>query len=201
MNAGTDGGPSGTGRADDSVLGRFSRGGFDLRLQEDPYLPTDSSAFNTAGVPTLSLFTGSHEDYHRPSDDAHLINYEDLDRVARFGALLARRIANLEKAPEFVVVERTAETGSRDTVSVYTGTIPDYASDLEGLLLGGVIEGGPAAKAGLKGGDVIVEFAGQTITNIYDYTFALDTVKIDVPIKVVFLRDGERHVMGHAGSG
>ena len=55
------------------------------------------------------------------------------------------------------------------------------------------MEGGPAAEAGLQGGDVIVEFAGQTIANIYDYTYALDAVKIDEPIEVVYLRDGERH--------
>lgn len=168
--------------------------GFDLRLQDDPYLPTDSLAFNNVGVPTLSFFTGSHEDYHRPSDDADLINYEDLERVARFGALLARRVANLDEEPEFVAVAQTAEQmGSRDTVRVFTGTIPDYASDVEGLLLGGVIADGPAEKAGLRGGDVIVEFAGQKITNIYDYTFALDAVKVDVTIAVVYLRDGERH--------
>ena len=75
----------------------------------------------------------------------------------------------------------------------YTGTIPDYASEVEGLLLGGVMEGGPAAEAGLQGGDVVVEFAGQKIANIYDYTYALDAVKIDEPIEVVYMRDGERH--------
>ena len=60
-------------------------------------------------------------------------------------------------------------------------------------MLSGVIEGGPAEEAGLQGGDVIVEFAGQKITNIYDYTFALDVVKIDEAIQVVYERDGERH--------
>jgi len=78
-------------------------------------------------------------------------------------------------------------------VRAYTGTIPDYATEVEGLLLGGVMEGGPAAEAGLLEGDVIVEFAGQEIKNIYDYTYALDAVKIDVPVKVVYMRDGERH--------
>ena len=75
----------------------------------------------------------------------------------------------------------------------FTGTIPDYATEVEGLLLGGVIEGGPAEEAGLQAGDVIKEFAGQTITNIYDYTYALDVVKVDEPIDVVYERDGETH--------
>ena len=168
--------------------------GFDLGVQTDPYLPTDTSSFNNAGVPTVNLFSGSHEDYHRPTDTADLINYDDLERVARFAALLTRRAANQAEPLEFAKVERTLQQGgSRDTVRAYTGTIPDYASEVEGLLLGGVMEGGPAAEAGLQGGDVIVEFAGQTIANIYDYTYALDAVKVDEPIEVVYVRDGERH--------
>jgi S1-C subfamily serine protease len=77
-------------------------------------------------------------------------------------------------------------------VRVFTGTIPDYATQVEGLLLSGVIDGGPAQEAGLRGGDVIVEFAGRKISNIYDYTYALDVVKIGEPVAVVYLREGER---------
>lgn len=168
--------------------------GFDLQLQDDPYLPTDSASFNQAGVPTLALFTGSHEDYHKPSDTADRINYEDLDRVASFAASVVRRLASTPEPPAFTKVEPKAPAGgSRDTVRVFTGTIPDYATEAKGLLLGGVVAGGPAEEAGLARGDVIVEFAGRTITNIYDYTYALDAVKVGVPVKVVYLRDGERH--------
>lgn len=167
--------------------------GFSLNLNEDPYLPTDSSAFNQRSVPTLNFFSGSHEDYHRPSDTADKIRYEDLERIARLAASITRRVADLDDAPVFVKVEpKRQEGGDRDTVRAFTGTIPDYATEVEGLLLSGVIEGGPADEGGIRGGDVIVEFAGQTIANIYDYTYALDAVKIDVPVDVVVLRDGER---------
>ncbi len=167
--------------------------GFDVNTGEDPYLPTDSTTFNQASVPTVHFFTGSHEDYHRPSDTAEKINYDDLARVARFGALMVGKLANLEAAPDFVKVEpKTEQGGGRDTVRAFTGTIPDYTTEVEGLRLSGVIGGGPADEAGLQEGDVIVEFGGQTITNIYDYTYALDAVKIGEPTKVVFLRDGER---------
>lgn len=167
--------------------------GFDIRTQDDPWVPTDSSAFNRVGVPTLSFFSGTHEEYHSPRDDADLINYEDLDRVARFGALLARRVANEGEPPLFVDVPQSGrQRSSRDTVTVFTGTIPDYAAEVEGLLLGGVIEGGPAALAGLRQGDLIVEFAGQTITNIYDYMYVLDALKIDVAVTITYVRDGER---------
>ena len=166
--------------------------GFNVSLQDDPYLPTDVMSLNAASVPSLNFFTGNHEDYHRPTDDADSINYDDLDRVARLGALIGRKVALREDPLEFVQVEQVAQQGLRASVRVFTGTIPDYTSDVEGLLLSGVIEGGPAAIAGLQEGDVIVEFAGQSITNIYDYTYALDAVKIGEALAVVFIRDGER---------
>ncbi|MEM7518557.1 MAG: PDZ domain-containing protein [Planctomycetota bacterium] len=141
----------------------------------------------------MNFFTGSHQDYHRPSDTADKINFEDLERVSQLGALVAHKLANREEPPDFVKVERKREEGGgRDSVRAYTGTIPDYATDIEGLLLGGVMEGGPAAEAGLEKGDVIVHFAGQDIKNIYDYTYALDAVKIGVAVKVVYLRGDER---------
>ena len=77
-------------------------------------------------------------------------------------------------------------------IRLYTGTIPDYASEVDGLLLSGVMGGGPAEKAGLREGDIIVELAGQSVANIYDYTFALDLLKVGEPASVAFTRDGER---------
>jgi hypothetical protein len=167
--------------------------GFDLQLQNDPYLPTDVSSFNPAGVPSLNLFTGGHADYHRPSDVASAINYADLDRIARFAALIAQRVANLETPPAFTKVERsTADRGDRAALRVYTGTIPDYASEMPGLRLSGVMEGGPASKAGLREGDVIVEFAGRSIANIYDYMYALEGIKIGQSVNVRYVRDGKQ---------
>ncbi len=166
--------------------------GFDLALSEDPYLPTDSSAFNSAGIPTLNLFTGTHEDYHRPSDTADRLNYEDLARVARFATLAARRAAEADPVPEFIRVERSAETPSRVSLRAWTGTIPEYATEIEGLLLGGVMAGGPAEKAGLRKGDVIVQFGEVSVLNIYDYMNALEAARVGEPIRVVALRDGER---------
>ncbi len=167
--------------------------GFDLRLQEDPYQPTDVASFNQAGVPCLNFFTGIHLDYHRPSDTADKINYTDLDRVVEFVTSIARRVVALDEGPAFAKVEpNAAATASRAGVRVFTGTIPDYSTEAKGLLLSGVIGGGPAERAGLQKGDVIVEIAGQTITNIYDYTYALDVLKIGEPTKVVYVRDGQR---------
>ncbi|HEV3215883.1 MAG TPA: PDZ domain-containing protein, partial [Vicinamibacterales bacterium] len=161
--------------------------------QEDPYQPTDVASFNQAGVPCLSFFTGTHADYHRPTDTADKVDYEDLDRVADFAAAITRRLGDLDQAPAFTKVDQKIESGaSRAGVRVFTGTIPDYSTEVKGLLLSGVIGGGPAEEAGLQKGDVIVEIAGQSIANIYDYTYALDVLKIGQPAKVVYLRAGQR---------
>jgi hypothetical protein len=166
--------------------------GFNLTLQPDPYQPTDVATFNQASVPSLNFTTGAHLDYHKPSDTADKINYEDLDRIAEFATTIATRLIDSEQAPQFVKVEQSSQTVNRTGVRVFTGTVPDYAADAKGLLLGGVIGGGPAEQAGLQKGDVIVEIAGQTIANIYDYTYALELLKIGEPVKVVYMRGSER---------
>jgi hypothetical protein len=167
--------------------------GFDLQVQEDPYQPTDVATFNSASVPSLTFFTGTHTDYHKPSDTADKIDYEDLDRVVGFAAAIVKRIGDADAAPPFTKVDQQMQGGGgRAGVRIFTGTIPDYGTDVKGLLLSGVIGGGPAEQAGLRKGDVIVEIAGQTITNIYDYTYALDVLKIGQPAKVIYIRDGKR---------
>jgi Zn-dependent M28 family amino/carboxypeptidase len=166
--------------------------GFDLQLQNDPYQPTDVATFNLASVPCLSFFTGTHPDYHRPSDTPDKIDFEDLDRIVDFAAAILRRAEDLDRAPLFTKVDPPVQSGGRAGTRVFTGTIPDYSTSAKGLLLSGVIGGGPAEQAGLQKGDVIIEIAGQTITNIYDYTYALDVLKIGVATKVVYVRNGER---------
>jgi hypothetical protein len=167
--------------------------GFDLLIQSDPYQPTDVASFNQAGVPCLNFFTGTHTDYHRPSDTADKIDYEDLDRIVTFAAAIVRRIGDTAQSPQFTKVDQPTENGAgRAGVRLFTGTIPDYSTEVKGLLLSGVIGGGPAEQAGLQKGDVVVEIAGQTIANIYDYTYALEVLKIGEPAKVVYLRSGER---------
>ena len=166
--------------------------GFDLTLQEDPYQPTDVGSFNSASVACLTFFTGAHQEYHKPSDTPDKINYEDLDRVGAFATAIVKRLMDSNDAPQFTKVEQKTDTGGRAGLRLFTGTIPDYASDVKGLLLGGVIGGGPAEQAGLAKGDVIVEIAGQSITNIYDYTYALELLKIGQPAKVVYMRGGEK---------
>jgi Zn-dependent M28 family amino/carboxypeptidase len=166
--------------------------GFDLTLQADPYQPTDVTSFNAVSVPSLAFFTGAHTEYHKPGDTADKINYEDLDRIAELATAIVKRLMDANDAPQFTKVDQKMESGGRTGLRLFTGTIPDYATDVKGLLLGGVIGGGPAEQAGLQKGDVIIEIAGQSIANIYDYTYALELLKIGQPAKVVYMRGTEK---------
>lgn len=167
--------------------------GFELMLQDDPYQPTDVASFNSASVPSLAFFTGTHVDYHKPSDTADKINYEDLDRIVEFAVAIASRVGEQPDTLAFVKVQQAQDSGGgRAGVRIFTGTIPDYATDVKGLLLGGVIGGGPAEQSGLQKGDVIVQIGEQTIANIYDYTYALEVLKVGQPVKLVYMRGTER---------
>ncbi len=167
--------------------------GFALTLQDDPYLPTDTTSLYPKRIPVLNFFTGSHEDYHRPTDTADKLNFDGLERIAKFAQQIVLDLANAPERPDFARVERSdAGAGSRETLRAYLGSIPDYSTEVKGVKLSGVRAGSPAEKGGLKGGDVIVEFGGQKIANIYDYTYALDAVKIGTAVKVTVEREGQR---------
>ena len=152
-------------------------------------------SLNAAEVPSLNFFTGSHEDYHRPTDDPNLINYEGLERVTELGRAVAAELVSRIAPPDFIKVEQSGQRAGQAMMRIFTGTIPDYAQEVDGLLLSGVVGGGPAEAAGLQGGDIIVSLAGQSIGDIYDYTYALDVLKEGEPTEVIVLRAGERLVL------
>ena len=163
--------------------------GFNITLMDDPFLPSDTTAFYPKGVPVLAFFTGSHDDYHRPSDDIDTLEYDGIERIAKLAQAITRDLLNAESRPDYVKVQGSSAPGARDALRVYLGTVPDYATEVKGVKLSGVKGGSPAEKAGIRSGDVIIEFAGQKIANIYDYTYALDAAKIGQPLKIKVLRD------------
>jgi hypothetical protein len=157
-------------------------------------LPTDAAALVSRGVPILSAFTGAHEDYHTPRDTPEKLNYEGAAKIANLFALVTRGLMTAETAPEFKLDEgEQSQETPRANLTAYLGTIPDYVpGDVKGLKLSGVAAEGPAAKGGVKGGDVIVELAGRKIENIYDYTYAIEALKIGEEVKIVVSRAGEK---------
>jgi hypothetical protein len=166
--------------------------GLPVKTQRDVYLPTDATTFYLRKVPILSAFTGSHEDYHTPRDTADKVNYEGVRDIARLMALIARGIAIDDEVPAYVKVDPPKNRGARG-FRVYLGTIPDYSEgDIKGVKLSGVSSSGPAAKAGVKGGDTVVGLAGKEILNIYDYTAVLGELKIGEETEITVLRGEEK---------
>ena len=161
-------------------------------------LPTDTSAFVGRQVPILSAFTGAHEDYHTPRDTADKLNYEGTAKIANLMALITRGILTADEAPVFELDEGDAagKDAPRARLTAYLGTIPDYvAGDVKGLKLSGVSKKGPAAAAGVQGGDIIVQLAGRKIEDIYDYTYAIEALKIGEEVVIVVQRGAKTVTM------
>lgn len=163
----------------------------DLALSEDGYGPSDHSSFYAKQVPVLFFWTGTHEDYHKPSDTAEKIRYEDETRVLSFVAQIVRSVDKNLQRPTYTVA-KSESTGRSTGFRVYLGTIPNYADSGDGLLLDGVRDDSPAAKAGIKAGDRIVKLAGRDVRNVYDYTYALGEMKASQEYEVEVVRGTER---------
>ena len=164
---------------------------FRLTLNDDGYGPSDHSSFYAKQIPVLFFWTGTHDDYHKPSDTADKVNYEDEARVLTFVARIVREIDAGAKRPTYAVA-KSESTGRATGFRVYLGTIPNYADSNNGLLLDGVREDSPASKAGLKAGDRVVRMAGHEVSNVYDYTYARGEMKAGQEYELELMRGNER---------
>jgi hypothetical protein len=157
---------------------------FKLTFNPEGYGPSDHSSFYAKAIPVLFFFTGTHTDYHRPSDDADKINAAGQEEILKYIYSILLSIDEATAKPEYVNVPRKEQTQTGGW-KVYIGTIPDYAYSDEGLKITGVNEGSPAQKSGLRASDIILQFGTKKITNIYDYVYAL---KEHVPGDIVELK-------------
>jgi hypothetical protein len=159
----------------------------------DGFGPSDHSSFYAKGIPVLHFFTDLHEDYHRATDDVEKINAEGEARVVALAERTARAIAD---RPARLTPQRMAApqmSSAREGSNVYLGTIPDMASsDTPGLKLTGVRAGSPADKGGLAAGDVIVQFGGREVKDLYTDSDALYAHQPGEQVEVVYLRAGQR---------
>jgi Tol biopolymer transport system component len=169
------------------------KAGLACSLSGDGYGPSDHTPFYAAGVPILHFFTGTHPDYHRPSDDAARVNAAGGARVA---AVVADVAAELSRRPAALTYRATPSPPPQGDVRSYgasLGTVPDYAGDgRPGVLLTGVRPGSPAEKGGLQRGDLLVELRGSPIQTIHDLMFVLRAAKPGEKATAVVERDGKR---------
>lgn len=161
-----------------------------LTLNEDGYGPSDHSSFYIKQIPVLFFWTGTHNDYHKPSDTFDKINYTDEARILK---MVARIVRDIDAADQRLTYTKAKVDSPRTGgFRVYLGTIPNYADSSDGLLIDGVRDDSPAAKAGLKAGDKIVKIDNHDVKNVYDYTYALGEMKAGQEYVVEILRGSEK---------
>jgi hypothetical protein len=168
--------------------------GLHITAGGDGFGASDQSSFFAKDIPVLHFFTDLHDDYHRASDIPERINAAGEARVVTVAERVARQIG--DRGPRLTFVRAVAAApvaATREGSDVYLGSIPDMAGgDTPGLRLTGVRAGSPAEVAGLKAGDVIVEFAGQPVNDLFEYSNALYAHKPGDDVSVVVLRGGQR---------
>ncbi len=166
-----------------------------LDLRPSPYGPSDHTRFYTEGVPVLFFFTGSHDDYHRPTDTADRINAAGMAQVA---AVAARVIDELDAGPRPVYAKlsrpsREARGRAPDPGGAFFGIGAEPPGESDGLRLSEVIPDSAAARAGLRGGDVLVRFDGEPMASFDDLRTVLGRRRPGDTVHVVYLRDGADH--------
>ncbi len=171
--------------------------GTDLTItcKGDGYGPSDHMNFYLADKPVLFFFTGAHADYHKSTDDADKINYSGEVKVTNLAVNVLREIDAFHNPLTYVKSAEPPDQGG-GSFRVYFGSIPDYSQPdtLLGVLLSGTREGGPAATAGIKGGDLLVRMGKVTLNNIYDFVFALRTYAPGDTVEVEYIRDSKHEV-------
>lgn len=161
---------------------------FRIKLDSSGSGPSDHTSFYKKDIPVLFFFTGTHFDYHKPSDDADKINYTGEIRVIRYIYDVIKNADGKEK----LAFTKTRETATgKSTFKVSLGIMPDYTYSGSGVHVDGVSAGKAAEKAGVKTGDVLVQLGDHKFTDVQTYMDALNKFSKGDATKLKLLRDGK----------
>jgi len=180
----------GTSPAWDDVLSSLSIGGIRAVTSASGIGPSDHTSFYLEDIPVLHFFTGQHDDYHKPEDDAELVNYQGLLLTADYILALIEELDE-EGELEFSKTKEEQESRRAADYKVTLGVMPDYVFQGEGMKIDGVMDGRPAAKAGIKDGDIVIELGGKKVKDIYAYMEALAQFEAGDKTQVVVKRGEE----------
>ena len=170
-----------------------SKSGLKLEYSAGGYAASDHTSFVSKHIPVLFFFSGLHSDYHKPSDTWEKINASAAARLLELISDVGLQLANASTPPTFVAVVEDKPVGGTGGggYGPYFGSIPDFGQVERGVRFSDVRPGSPAAKAGLKAGDTLVQFNDKPIKNLYDFTDALRRSKVGDVVQVKVLRDGQ----------
>jgi hypothetical protein len=155
--------------------------------------PSDHTSFYNAGIPVLFFFTGTHKDYHKPSDVEKFINYKGELMVLNYITRIVTSLDANGTKPTYLVTKQTTAGKTRFKVSL--GIMPDYTFDAGGVRADGVTDNRPAAKAGLKAGDIITQLGPHKITGMQTYMEALGKFNPGEKTQITILRNGQQMVL------
>ena len=190
-------GGTGTGSTFSSLLDEEkSKFPFHLEYSASGYAASDHTSFVARKIPVLFFFSGLHSDYHKPSDTWDKINAPDAAKLLDFVDDVALKLDSTTERVAFVTVKEDqphgmAASGGGGGYGPYFGSIPDFGQEENGVKFSDIRPGSPAAKAGLKAGDVLVKFGDKPIHNLYDFTDALRRSKVGDVVEVQVLRGGK----------
>lgn len=161
----------------------------DLNLTKHPsgLGPSDHSSFYLNDMPVLHLFTGQHSEYHKPGDDAHLINYEGLEDITEFVVSLIHELDS--DSPLAFTATKDEGRESVTQFKVGLGIMPDYTYNGKGMRIDKVLSDKVGAKAGLEDKDIIVKIGETEVADIYSYMDALGKLEKGQSAEVVVMRD------------
>ena len=169
-----------------------SRAGIVITTRGEGYGPSDHTAFYMKNIPVLHLFTNTHADYHKPTDDADKIDAAGLEKVTKMVVEIASATA---ARPEQLTLRRGAgkppSATSAGTGGTYLGSVPDFAAVERGVKLSGVTPGSPAEKAGVRAGDIVIGMGTLDVADLQGLTDALRAHKPGDTVALRLIRDGK----------
>lgn len=169
-------------------LAKIQVGGIKIKTTDSGVGPSDHTSFYLKDMPVLHFFTGQHTDYHKPSDDSELVNYQGIHDVSMFIATL---VTNLNDDGKLVFTKTKDESQQGASFKVTLGVMPDYVYDGEGMRIDAVMDDRPAKKAGLEKGDVLIQIGDVEVKTIYDYMDGLAKFKKGEKAKIKVKRNEE----------
>jgi hypothetical protein len=180
----------GTAKTFEKMIDRLNPG-FLLTKKAGGTGPSDHDSFYRKKIPVVFFWTGLHADYHKPTDTSDKINVSGMRQIADLAEKVILTLASDPQRPEYVQVA-SSFTPSTAGKGPRLGIMPNYDETKEGVLVGGLTDGGPAAKGGLKAGDLIVELAGKSVKNLNTYMVIMAQQRSGQALEVGVLRDGKK---------
>ncbi|MBS1572975.1 MAG: M20/M25/M40 family metallo-hydrolase [Bacteroidetes bacterium] len=171
------------------MIEKLKPAGVNIAVDSSGVGPSDHTSFYLKDMPVLFLFTGTHEDYHKPSDDEEKINYNGVKLVTEYVFNLANAISDL---PELPFTKTKIQQGKAvPKYKVTLGIMPSYADSKDGLHIDGVVDNRPAAKAGMQAGDILTKIGKCEIKEVYSYMDCLSKINSGDEVPVTFLHEGQ----------